>query len=120
VADKISAGRTLADAAEHIVVTWIGREATPPVHLRDLVRRYRELTFFRDTAHGPEVEHIDRLMDRIYDALIAKAIEGPRTVDPDKQARRLERRDAARMTLQQRWDRAIADWRASREEVSHA
>jgi hypothetical protein len=119
VGSQISAGRTLADAAEHIVVTWIGREATPPVHLRDLVRRYRELTFFRDTAHGPEVEHIDRLMDRIFDTLIAKAIEGPRTVDPAKQLRQQGRKAEARMTLQQRWDRAIDDWRASRE-VAHA
>jgi hypothetical protein len=108
-----SAGRTIS--IESIVIQWIEMETPAPASLRRIVQRYRDLTWFRDTAADPAP--LDRQMDQIYDYLLEHAESFPpmrHMVDPQKQLRRLERRDEARMTWMQRCSKEIERWRAAR------
>lgn len=85
---------------ERIVINWIERVNPAPVHLAKLVQQYRDLEFFVDTP-----AMADR-MNAIYDRLVASVTAAG--VSPDKQLRRIQRRDESRMTYQQKCDLAIA------------
>lgn len=107
---SVSAGRTLADVAESMVVAWIEQVQAPPMDLMEAVKKYRLLTaayFLAEERRGKDAVSLADRCNRLYDSLVAAAEERlaapqPRTVAPEKQLRRLKRRDERRMTLMDR------------------
>ena len=102
--------RSYSELAEQIAISWIDRSAVAPPYIRQDVHAYPDLDFFRDTE--PDPEPIDRLMNAIYDRIMAAATARCR-VSVDKQVRRIERT----MPYQEQCNRAIARWRMG-EKVS--
>lgn len=107
----VSAGRTLADVAESMVVAWIEQVQAPPMDLMEAVKKYRLLTaayFLAEERRGKDAVSLADRCNRLYDSLVAAAEERlaapqPRnTVAPEKQLRRLKRREERRMTLMDR------------------
>lgn len=103
---SVSAGRTLAELAESMVVAWIEQVQAPPMDLMQAVQKYRLLTAAYELAEarGRDTAAVAERCNRLYDSLVAAAAERmaapqPRnTVAPEKQLRRLKRREERRMT----------------------
>jgi hypothetical protein len=107
--------------AEGLVISWIDRQETPPMRLSDAVARYRLLSAYYELeeARGRDTAAIADRCNRLYDSLVESAAafheyQERRSVAPDKQLRRLERKAEARLTWLERCNRAIAEWRAQR------
>lgn len=98
----------LFDEAEAIVVRWIAQEDPPPATLADVVQRFRILDVALAEADKPDYDEADRL----YHVLVSAALLRLRVhFEVGHQARYVERRDERRMTLVDKMNRAIAQWR---------
>ena len=50
---------------EVIVCDWLAGEGNPPRHLATMLKRYRDLTIYRDATDDDPIE-LDRSMDAIF------------------------------------------------------
>jgi hypothetical protein len=101
--------------AETIVISWIGQETSPPVHLADLVGKYRNLVAYMDHPNTPigKSHEAGAAADRLYDQIMSAAkLKIEISARAEAQIRRIQRKEEARWTYQQKCDHAIALYRA--------
>jgi hypothetical protein len=100
-----------SQVAEGLVISWIDRQETPPMRLSDAVARYRLLSaaYELTEARGRDTTAIAERCNRLFDSLVESAAarleaqpEPRRSVTPDKQLRRLARREDRRRTQLER------------------
>jgi hypothetical protein len=111
--DKMSAGRTqVYELAEQVVVSWVTLEVPAPRLLAETIRQFRILDAqVLRAKRQDEAPLLDR-QNKLYDNLMAAALEKVRvSARAEAQLRRIARRAEARMTWTQKCDRAIEQFR---------